>query len=73
MQHILLQSCALFQIVYGYIPRVPIALFSLDAADAPHIDAIAHVEQMINLHEQTQQNMLLLMLNIRLLVVKAGN
>jgi hypothetical protein len=31
-------------------------LFSLDAADAPHIDAVAHVEQMINLHEQTQQN-----------------
>jgi hypothetical protein len=31
-------------------------LFSLDAADAPHIDVVAHVEQMINLHEQTQQN-----------------
>jgi hypothetical protein len=45
-----------FQIVYGYIPRAPIDLFSLDAADAPHIDAVAHVEQMINLHEQTQQN-----------------
>ena len=45
-----------FQIVYGYIPRAPIALFSLDATDAPHIDALAHVEQMINLHEQTQQN-----------------
>ncbi|WVZ75958.1 hypothetical protein U9M48_023970 [Paspalum notatum var. saurae] len=34
----------------------PIDLFSLDAEDAPHIDAVAHVEQMINLHEQTQQN-----------------
>jgi hypothetical protein len=45
-----------FQIVYGYIPRAPIDLFSLDAADAPHIDAVAHVEQMVNLHEQTQQN-----------------
>jgi hypothetical protein len=45
-----------FQIVYGYIPRVPIYLFSLDAEDAPHIDVGAHVEQMINLHEQTQQN-----------------
>jgi hypothetical protein len=45
-----------FQIVYGYIPRAPIDLFSLDAEDAPHIDAVAHVEQMINLHEQTQQN-----------------
>ena len=40
-----------FQIVYGYIPRVPIDLFSLDAADAPHIDAVGHVEHMINLHE----------------------
>jgi hypothetical protein len=38
-----------FQIVYCYIPRAPIALFSLDAADAPHIDVVAHVEQ-------TQQN-----------------
>ncbi|WVZ89884.1 hypothetical protein U9M48_036233 [Paspalum notatum var. saurae] len=45
-----------FQIVYGYIPRAPIDLFSLDAEDAPHIDAVAHVEQMINLHEQTQHN-----------------
>ena len=45
-----------FQIVYGYIPRAPIDLFSLDAADAPHIDVVAHVEHMINLHEQTQQN-----------------
>jgi hypothetical protein len=45
-----------FQIVYGYIPWAPIDLFSLDAEDAPHIDAVAHVEQMINLHGQTQQN-----------------
>jgi hypothetical protein len=45
-----------FQIVYGYIPRAPIDLFSLDAEDAPNIDAVAHVEQMINLHEQTPQN-----------------
>jgi hypothetical protein len=43
-----------FHIVYGYIPRAPIDLFSLAAEDAPHIDAVAHVEQMINLHEQTQ-------------------
>ncbi|WVZ80713.1 hypothetical protein U9M48_028170 [Paspalum notatum var. saurae] len=43
-------------IVYGYIPRAPIDLFSLDAEDAPHIDAVAHVEQMIDLHEQTHQN-----------------
>ncbi|WVZ97725.1 hypothetical protein U9M48_043239 [Paspalum notatum var. saurae] len=27
-----------FRIVYGYIPRAPIDLFSLDAEDAPHID-----------------------------------
>ena len=46
-----------FQIVYGYIPRAPIDLFSLDAEDAPHIEAVAHVEQMIDLHEQTHQNM----------------
>ena len=31
-------------------------MFSLDAPDAPHIDVVAHVEHMINLHEQTQQN-----------------
>ena len=34
----------------------PIDLFSLDAEDAPHIDVVAHVEHMLNLHEQTQQN-----------------
>ncbi|WVZ70625.1 hypothetical protein U9M48_019273 [Paspalum notatum var. saurae] len=43
-------------IVYGYIPRAPIDLFSLDAAETPHIDAVAHVEQMIDLHAQTHQN-----------------
>jgi hypothetical protein len=42
--------------VYGYIPRAPIDLFSLDAEDTPHLDAVAHVEHMINLHEQTQTN-----------------
>jgi hypothetical protein len=31
-------------------------LFLLDAEDAPHIDAVAHVEQMIDLHEHTHQN-----------------
>jgi hypothetical protein len=45
-----------FQIVYGYIPRAPIDLFSLDAEDAPHIEDVAHVEQMNDLHEQTHQN-----------------
>jgi hypothetical protein len=42
--------------MYGYICRAPIDLFSLDVEDAPHIDVVAHVEKMINLHEQTQQN-----------------
>ena len=45
-----------FQIVYGYIPRAPIDLISLNAANAPHVDAAAHVEQMITIHEQTKQN-----------------
>jgi hypothetical protein len=45
-----------FQMVYGYIPQAPTDLFLLDAEDTPHIDVVAHVEQMINLHEQTQQN-----------------
>ena len=45
-----------FQIVYGYIPRAPIDLLSLDAEDTPHVDAVAHIEHMINIHEQTQQN-----------------
>jgi len=31
-------------------------LFALDAEDTPHIDAAAHFDQMIRLHEQTQQN-----------------
>jgi hypothetical protein len=44
------------QIVYGYIPRAPIDLISLNAANAPHVDAVAHVEQMITIHEQTKQN-----------------
>jgi hypothetical protein len=40
-----------------YIPWAPIDLFSLDAKDAPSpIDVVVHVDQMINLHEQTQQN-----------------
>jgi hypothetical protein len=45
-----------FQIVYGYIPRAPIDLFSVDTEDAPHFDVVAHVEQMVNMHEQTHQN-----------------
>jgi hypothetical protein len=45
-----------FQIVYGYIPQAPIDLFSFDTEEAPHLDAIAHVEQMVDLHEQTHQN-----------------
>ena len=49
-------SSDLFQIVYGYIPRAPIDLISLNAANAPHVDASAHVEQMITIHEQIKQN-----------------
>jgi transposase InsO family protein len=45
-----------FQIVYGYIPWAPIDLFSFDTEDAPHLDVVAHVEQMVNLHEQIHQN-----------------
>jgi hypothetical protein len=45
-----------FQIVYGYIPRAPIDLISLNVVNAPHVDAAAHVEQMITIHEQTKQN-----------------
>jgi hypothetical protein len=45
-----------FQIAYGYIPRAPIDLISLNAVNAPQVDAAAHVEQMITIHEQTKQN-----------------
>jgi hypothetical protein len=45
-----------FHIVYGYIPRAPIDLVSFDTEDALHLDVVAHVEQMVNLHEQTHQN-----------------
>jgi hypothetical protein len=31
-----------FQIVYGYIPRAPIDLFSFDTKDAQHLDVVAH-------------------------------
>jgi hypothetical protein len=40
-----------FQIVYGCIPWDPIDLFSFDTNDAPHLDVVAHLEQMVNLHE----------------------
>jgi hypothetical protein len=45
-----------FQIFYGYIPRAPIDLFTLDAVDVPHVDAVTHVDHMISLHEQTKHN-----------------
>jgi hypothetical protein len=45
-----------FQIVYGYISQAPIDLFSFDTEDGPHLDAGANVEQIVNLHEQTHQN-----------------
>jgi hypothetical protein len=41
-----------FQIGYGYNPRAPIDLISLNVARAPHVDVVAHVEQMITIHEQ---------------------
>ena len=62
-----------FQIVYGYIPRAPIDLISLNAANAPHVDVVAHVEQMITIHEQKNRTLLLLMQRIKLLVVKEEN
>jgi hypothetical protein len=31
-------------------------LISLNAANAPHVDVAAYVEQMITIHEQTKQN-----------------
>jgi hypothetical protein len=43
-----------FHIVYGYIPRAPIDLISLNAVSTPHVDAAPHVEQMITIHEQTK-------------------
>jgi hypothetical protein len=45
-----------FQIVYGYIPWAPIYLLTLDPLDAPHVDDVAHVKHMFDIHEQTQQN-----------------
>ncbi|XP_066396062.1 uncharacterized protein [Miscanthus floridulus] len=45
-----------FHVVYGYIPQAPIDLLSFDPLDAPHVDAIARVQQMLDIHEQTQQN-----------------
>jgi hypothetical protein len=45
-----------FPVVYGYIPRAPIDLLSFDPLDAPHVDVVARVKQMLDIHEQTQQN-----------------
>jgi hypothetical protein len=58
------------QIVYGYIPQAPIALFSVDTDDAPHLDVVAYVEQMLTCMNKLTKALLLLMLNIRLLVIK---
>jgi hypothetical protein len=59
--------------VHGYIPRAPIDLFSFDPEDAPHLDAVAHVEQMLTYMNKLTKTLLLLILNIRLLVVKIKN
>jgi hypothetical protein len=45
-----------FQVVYRYIPRAPIDLLTLDPLDAPHVDVVARVKHMLDIHEQTQQN-----------------
>jgi hypothetical protein len=45
-----------FEVVYGYVPRAPIDLFAIDAEDEPHVDALAHIAHMKQLHEETQQN-----------------
>jgi hypothetical protein len=47
-----------FQIVYGYIPRAPIDLLTFDPLDAPHVDVVARVKHMLDIHEQTQQNIM---------------
>jgi hypothetical protein len=31
-------------------------LLTLDPLDAPHVDVVAHVKHMLDIHEQTQQN-----------------
>jgi hypothetical protein len=49
------QMCP-FQVVYGYIPQAPVGLFASHAADDLHVDAIAHVDHMRWLHEQTHKN-----------------
>jgi hypothetical protein len=45
-----------FQVVYGYFPRGQIDLLSFYPLDAPHVDIVARVQQMLDIHEQTQQN-----------------
>jgi hypothetical protein len=45
-----------FEVVYGYIPRAPIDLFVIDVEDEPHVDALAHIDHMKQLHKETQQN-----------------
>jgi hypothetical protein len=59
--------------VYGYIPWAPIDLFSFDTEDAPHLDVVPHVEQMINLHEQTHQNIAVVNAKYQVVVVKVKN
>ena len=45
-----------FEVVYGYVPKAPIDLFAIDAEDEPHLDALAHIDHMKQLHEETQHN-----------------
>jgi hypothetical protein len=43
-----------FQVVYDYIPLAPIDLLALDPLDAPHVDVVACVKYMLDIHEQMQ-------------------
>ena len=45
-----------FEVVYGYVPKAPIDLFAIDAEDEPHLDALAHIDHMKQLLEETQHN-----------------
>jgi hypothetical protein len=60
-------------ICFRLMLRAPIDLFSLDAEDIPHIDVVAHVEQMINCMNKLNKTLLLPMLSIRLMVVMVEN
>jgi hypothetical protein len=41
-----------------HVPRAPIDLLTLDPLDSPHVDVVARVKHMLDIHEQTQQNIM---------------